>query len=727
MVGGSTVNLQVKGGESYIRISGGGELKMESGAVYLCPSLLPLEGSGVYLPGTLYDTTKTAAYNAKFTETVEYKGAVWKHNPDHEDDGQLSGEVSFSTGIKGRIPADNYSVSNAFSPGQEYNQTLREWVQKEADPQLRDKKTIAEYCPASLFTGRCRLYVQALYGQYLYPRGVRKPAEPNVVLNDSYAPPSISVIPPAGGLVGVQTSTGVYFDPISCKHWLLNISSDNRKLTAYPLKADAVAERYRHLLGVKSDLADEDRYHLEVYILGSSFPVASEVQEVNITGDIPETYWSMGYSWHWNYSGTCADLVQNTTYAQDNEELPDQPGSSSGVGKYRGMESTHFRLSATLTIEETADGPKQVWAAASSIISGPNKWSAPAGVIILTQILWMGGGLSKVIPRWTIPKNSNATFYAFYVGDTLKLCTVSNSVIPPKALEIEYSDETYYAYGSGNAVTVGMRGGWMKTNGAVATTYKGTMTCGGVSATFDVFGKTYSESEVDNKQMTGYDHSDIPFGQGSGITGDWSASVGYPPYETINFPYPSDPGFAAEAVDLPGTVTYDHTTSLVSESQGSYCIFVPARNDAEAVYLLARTHNIKYKTGRVTTNWQADGGITATQYRSTNGNSGPLIRYEYCSIGSSTLLTTGPREDTTEDIVVSEGYNLVCSAGTFGVSTHPFHPVTPDLLTFESMSWADFETRTSVGGAVLGNPDMIAPHGVAITTGPRQTAFIGWA
>lgn len=731
IVGGSTVNLQLKGDMNYVRISGAGEMKMESGVVYLCPSLLPLEGSGVYLPGTLHDVARATVYNATFTDTVTRKGSTWKINPDHGDAGQYSGEIYFSGFIKGRIPSDNYSVSNAFAPGHVYDSNTSGWVQKEADQQLLDKKTIAEYCPASLFTGRCRLYVQALYGQYLYPNGVRKSAAPNVILNDISAPPSFSVIPPTGGgLVGVLTSTGVYFDSVSGEHWLLNISGDNRTLSAYPLRSSVVGEQWRYLLRAKSNLSDEDRYHLEAYILGSSAPVVSEVQKVEISGDVPSTSWSLGYSWHWNYSGTCADLVENTTYAQDNEELPDS-GGSSGVGKYRGMESTHFRLSATLLTEETTEGTRKVWSAISRIISGPVRWSTPAGVVVLTQIMWLGGGLSKVIPRWTIPRDSNATFYAFYVGDTLKLCTVSNLVVPPTTQKIEYSDETYYAYGSGNAVTIGMRNGWLKTYGPVATTYKGSMSCGGESASFHVFGAHYIESAVDNKQATGFDHSDIPFGQGSGVTNDWSATVGYPPYETVFFPYPHPPNssYGAEVVDLPGTLTFDHTSSLVNESQGSYCIFVPARNDAEAVYLLARTHNIKYKTGRVVTHYQANTGtgITASQYRSTVSWSGPLVHYDYCSIGASTYLSQAPREDTTEETVVFESYKLICNAGTFGVKTSPDHPVLPDLLTFEGISYADFETRTSVGGAVLGDPSKISPFGVDIATGPRMTSFVGWA
>ena len=718
---------------------------MESGIAYLL-SVTPALGSDAFTTGRLHETDDVAAYNASFSEQVPFGGKVWRRNPGAGSAGQVSGELTVSDHIKGNVPQDKQK-SKAFAAGEtkDTSTTPPSDILRTDDEHLFFKKVTAEYCPASVFTGRCRLYVQAMYGQYLYPDGLLKSPGGYPKIHDLPftvdATPSIKVPPFKSSVDGVvfsdihiTTSSGVYLDRDTGDHWLLNIEPS--QLSAYPLVGTSSAERSRELLKAGSALSETDRDHLEAYILGCSLPDASKAQYVKFSSSAAGG-WSLGYGWHWNYSGTCADFVENAKYPQDNEDLPNG-GGSSGIGKYFGMLSTHYRLKPSLAKATPAVAgvkAKGVWSVSVEVVSPATKWSSPPGVVILTEVDWGTRQLGKVLPRFMIPRTSSATFYAFYRKDKLITCSVEVAVIPPRAAELSSSDPRY---GSGS--TLGLDDGWSKNTQPIGETYEGFLRVGDKSYPFSGWGKQFTETRINNKRITGFEVSPIVPGQGTGIHADWSYAVGYPnslgEYSLAEFKYPGG-GFGAETVELYGALYFTFSNRSVAESQGAYCIFIPPMNDSESAYALAETHNIKSNSQENVTNYRADPGtgIAAAEYRVVGPSglvftSGPLVQYRWSNPGAASVVSQSSGGTSITDDIVFRGRDLVCGAGTFPLKDD--FVVGYSFLTLEGIVPDPFETRTSASGkAMICDPNKLDPFGTDVeylgTTTTKLPTFVGWA
>lgn len=298
------------------------------------------------------------------------------------------------------------------------------------DEALVEKKWGAKYCPPSIFTGKCRLYIQSLMGSSLfYKRSLDPNAHPS---GDDFSTSPRLALPGYNGSsqVIVNTNTGVIWDNESEKHWLFTIAPGG--IFAYELVSDATTttrEKFKESLGT-----DEK---LESLILSTSYPKTSTGQMLNDATTIPMD--GTAYGWHWAWSTPVADLVITPRYDQG--------------GVYDGNVAIHYRMTFTpdytrdpLTNEVTATA----WSCEMTTIFGPTQWSANRFAWGILVPIHGTGLIAHLLPRYShVYPTPPVPFYAFYKRDELCVCT----------FECEIT-ESVTEYNAGN--TEGYNTGWVR-------------------------------------------------------------------------------------------------------------------------------------------------------------------------------------------------------------------------------------------------------------------------
>src|SRR6185369_14301363 len=174
------------------------------------------------------------------------------------------------------------------------------------DDALWAKKYAASKVPASIFTGRTRLYVQAMYGRPLYRYGSDNEVEP---ANDPAGPVLAALSPPSLALaaftraddthsyppVTITTSAGVRFDAATGRHWLMIVNGAS--LTVYPLLSCRAGESARkYLAGAAlpdgATLSAADREKLEAFVLAYCRPDVKNA--FNVTLGAASSGYAMG-------------------------------------------------------------------------------------------------------------------------------------------------------------------------------------------------------------------------------------------------------------------------------------------------------------------------------------------------------------------------------------------------------------------------------------------------
>lgn len=565
------VRVQIIGKQEYIEIKGSGTcvFGMDSGVVSQA-SIAPADPDR-YLSGVLYETDKVAAYNAPFVLTPPE--TQWRYNPN--ETGQMSGTLSAGAGFRGKVPVDGAAARSFFPGGIPDSSDPPVMVADPADPYLYVKKVLAVLCPPSIFTGRCRLWVQSLYGHHLHAQsadGLSGNVYAPPTINLDTTPPSIVVLGKAttGTLgVAVTTSTGVYLDTTTGKHWMFN--PGNMSMDIYPLVSSPCGERLRKYLisGTDDDLLSApDRDRLEAYILSECRP--STARKVTLTFATEVDGYSMGYGWHWNWTGLVADIVVNAVFEQD--------------ATHRAMRSTHHRITMT------PPTPTSEWQATRSVVEGPNDWTLDRSAWVIAEPNYSSATLIKSTPKVTTVFACDAPFYAFYVGDTLQVCRVTVALETGAAA----STVNYNCTGS-DLVTVGRNEGWRLVTAAEPDHFVATFSCGDVTTAPITAGSTQtitSFSEVRNK-----------------VFYNWTA--GYGPSSIFGirtFDVSDDYGGGATTVNVACTiiddrqvkqVTYENTVSGGSITKIGQATVVIPFNDAEAAYLQSEVSTETNYTGTV--------------------------------------------------------------------------------------------------------------------------------
>lgn len=646
-VDGVSIKVSIAPGHEFINIDGGCSMIMDSGVIDI-RTMFP-QNPLIYRPGVFVDTTRTVQYNAGYTQLTN--DGKWKLKEGKT--GQFSGKITGS-GVRweGRIAQPTNPLAS-FSPLKTIAEDGSVTYSSE-DAELAEKNITVTKVPASNFTGRMRLYVQAMYGQglYKYPQGevTPRPAWWGYDLPGLLIPPGDRIedgLPP-GSATPANSSSGVYLDPAG-DHWLMLVGSDT--LYIMPLKGSSCAEASRKLIRSSSTtLNEQDKHHLETYILASCRPRTRETVAVPLGGTFNNV--QMGYGWHWNWSGTCADIVENEEYFQGtyNQGFSARPNFA--------VESTHRRLTVTWSDDESgvrtwragvAEIEKSRWA------SLRNAWGVCYPIHVSTPVA------GKTVPRWTELFESDAPFYVFYKDDVPQVCRIKVKKI---LAQDRRTNSVAYTPAPGSPLVEGDRPGfydWV------------TDSNDWWSATISIGAEAYQMPDVGRGALGQYSKStcapsgDNPF---SGYSGSFAFNTGF----TINLGYPTAyTSFTGFAKILGGGAVYrqfiTQKQSSVSDTYSGLGAAVVPFNDAEAIYLWSRGERARQHSAVIETvvNSVSCGSYTLT-YTSEGGPLHAYLTYVFGpGGGSDTLVSTTSMASYTENTQLFLNQVLHCAAGVIQV------------------------------------------------------------
>ncbi len=645
-VNGYTVRVQVTPGHEYIRIDGGSvTLKMDSGVVDII-NTGEIESPAGYLPRNLIEAGQAVTYNAGFADSSSTPHQ-WRMKD--AASGQISGDVTFSGGKKfsGKVPV-NATTAASFAPktAKDANEQL---IYADDDGNVPIKKQMVTKCPASIFTGKCRMYVQAMYGRHTH---LRETDGAGGLLSEG-APIPLQVALRASSLgtpsldlsayldkddiddnvtyqpVHLHCGCGVYLDPVKGTHWLIQTSTS--AVAVYPLIGSAAAQSLRKKL-VDGTLSADDAEHLEAYILSTCQPYVKKAQVLSI----PETpSYSMGYGWHWNWSGTTADIAYN---------IQEYIGFEGGYDRW-GMVSTHYRLNMGHAV---AEDKTVTWSVTREIVSGPDHWAMMPIIWSIYEPMWtpIGPMLESTLNFYSAYREGNATYYVYYLRDALQKCTVS-LVNQSGASRRELSTPTFASstvpFGPMEGQTCGLLNGWGRDYYTTPSYFLGSFTCGSesVSGMYNSHTEKYTELRVDGKSAGSIEEVFTTY-TGS-YTGEIAPYYGYP--TNMNNPgapvwansgglgtYSPNPGGADSQDYTNPDVTYTKVITRKETVKTSLMTVIIPAYDSEAVFF----HH--QKTDSVTNNTINWGHVTSPNHCDTRG-----VRYKNGDLSWDGTWTQGPR------------------------------------------------------------------------------------
>jgi hypothetical protein len=605
----AVVTVRIVGEQEFIHIQGGGcTLPMDSGVVDVGVYASSSDPAR-FLAGTLHESQALAFYNASFVPD-----GSWRLNPGKKSAGQLSGLLTGGGGFRGKVPYD-HQRARSFAPKK--IQDGDDWIDDSADNKLPAKKTAAMRCPASMFTGKARLYAQAMFGQYMYPPerlgsmgevvGASDEALIAPEFNDT-APPSLLITAykaksdessyPA---VVMNTNSGVHLDAAG-KHWFFEVNND--EVIVHPLIGSPCAEGLRKYLvqdAPNDPLSAEDRERLEAYILASCRPWVKN--KVRIPLNLALVAYSMGYGWHWNWSGTQCDMVVNNTFEQG--------------GSAVGMRSTHYRI--------TFSRLGGLWQAVVSVVEGPVDWTVLRPIWVITEPSWINQAPLAEFPTYTLIKTTfrtttqiacDAPFYCFYARDELKVCRVrvANNPATPPGLSFtpgfRTDDGLELRYG-----TIGLDSGYSESHTGYSAHWEAQFSCGGESFSGLLYNKVGSglRIQVVDKAV---EPGEPTLLWGSTVD-NWEFEKGYPPYDIVRYR-----GFFSFKASRPVRYKIQYF-DYVDNYQSRAAIVVPFY-DAEAVYFQAECKLLRSKTDGMSQTEVGGRFLYRNQPKFEDGSTGPI-------------------------------------------------------------------------------------------------------
>jgi hypothetical protein len=729
MPGGEKVTVRTRGDEDYLQLEGGPDtvMAMDSGIIDLRTE--SLGNALIFANGTRQDTDSTTDYLLAYHAADPAAGqwAQWLSWPEGGRAGQFIGSVEVPT-FKGHIRADLTRAPSFEAARQPVTPATEppSWIYNPEDSALSAKKYMASKCPASIFTGRARLYVQALYGRPRYEYGGDTSVEPKSAGLSGF-PSLASATPPSLSLpayrrrddtetypaVTIDTSAGVRFDAATGRHWLMVI--DGAHLNVYPLLSTRAGEKLRKYLVAGTPVGDDpalgegDREKLEAYLLAYSLPDVKN--KVAVEAGAATSAYSMGYGWHWNWSGTAADTVTSTQF--------EQGASAQFPGGSQAMESTHRRLSVNMTTTDGVDA----WSAARTVVEGPKQWAVSRLFWCVAEPEWSTGAMLKSTPRNSALFECDAPFYAYYMRDELQVCRIAVELIPAttqtRTASTLFADPAYG--GSVSGLTAGSLSGFCEDAASVAAHYSATVTCGAASESGLVLGKTsvFARWEVSDKsEPVGIrvPSNDGPLGAGVG----YPITYGYDtPWGTLESITVVGPGHISASDIIVTQFTYETSNSEEVESS-SITAIVPFF-DAQAIFLEAthyttETRTLQYTSRRASTSfwnglwWIPSGGAEVCYFTAISGGANTTV-----------LSATSPGDEVIETIDTNKTLN--CIAGAVPATMD-------DLASFhdaEEYAQVAYAARTGVASA---QPVAIV-HGHGQDVGTTQTvpsypALVGW-
>lgn len=609
------VTVRLVDGIDYIHIEGGGcSIPMDSGVVDI-GVYASEEDPARFLAATLHESYRLATYNAPFA-----LDGAWRLNPGRKSAGQFSGLLTKASYFKGKVPV-NGQAARSFSPRKIQSGAV--FVDDPADPKLPQKKTVAMRCPASMFTGKTRLYAQAMFGQYLYPPpnlasdgSVTSATSAEALAGPSFndtAPPSLllQAYKEAGdetsypGVV-LTTNCGVHLDADG-NHWLFEMLTD--ELNVYPLIGSTCAQGMRKYLAatqVTDPISAVDREHLEAYILSTCRPWVKNKVRVRLTRALA-TY-SMGYGWHWNWSGTACDMVVNSPFDQGGDAI--------------GMRSTHYRTS----VQRVGAS----WQAISSIVEGPVDWTVLRPIWVITEPSWINLAPLAAVPQYTLIKTTyrtttqiacDAPFYCFYARDELKVCRVSVSYHAATPSGTVWTPGFRDGTGPDNPgfvryETVGLYEGFTETHTGFSAYWEAQFSCGDEVFSGLQFNRIASGNRIEIVQKT--KTSAEPTMTWGDNVDTWEFEFGEPPRQIFRYR-----GYFSFQASVP--VRYRLQYFDYQDHYQSRAAVVVPFYDAEAVYIQAEAKLVRTKTDGMSELQEGERFVFLNQAKYEDGSLGPVL------------------------------------------------------------------------------------------------------
>lgn len=689
MVDDVVIRVRITPGHEFIDISEDPDfIEMENGVVDVL-NIGELNGD-TFKHGIILKTSAEAAYTAGYTGGFSGKWADWMMNKDAAPERQIAGTIALcGKKIVGRIRISNQS--EAFAPGLEPASPQTDpptYQPKARDEQLWAKKLAAILCPPSIFTGKTRLYVQALYGSRMYTYKddrARTPGDEksNVAFSLAFGgslPPALVIRSLDGqSEVIVDTSSGVHLDNEG-RHWLFVIGNASGNVISYPLTAPKRIERRRKLLSAASTaLSAEDKKRLEAYILSVSKP---DTKKKVVIGRAP-TPMSIGYGWHWNEAGTEAAVVEVEKFDQD--------------ALNQGMRSRLHELKINATLLESG---QRIFVSEHKA-GAMSEWSLYRTYWTLLEPEWTSLMLTKTTPRRTLVRGGSGPFYVFYLGNVRQLCQLSVDLVAGSPVTRTMSTDPAYAlspvYGAAvDMITRGNNGGWLIDDQPAQDHF---------ALTVKIGERQYGPSPVGRASTkTAYTQS----GKANmGISDPrWSSEQGGLNPQTIM----TDVG----PVDVYSGIVYntsffymqefDVVVKTTHKSDLSHIAVVVPVNDAEAVYV--RSQHVQYETTTEAASRMSAGVPSYTTLLAISSG-GPWSYIPISGTGSAASSTPLSSSSTSRNVEnhFANIKKLICKAGDIDCEFPGIGLIHSNELDEIPQSYA---TKGSFNGAVYA-PGMISP------------------
>jgi len=590
---------------------------------------------------------------------------------------------------------------------------------------LYGKKLCAAYCPPSMFTGKARLYAQALYGapvkQWVWAV--------NVGTGD---PPELSY--KGSDRMKLTTHSGIYLDS-QWTHWLLSMDNLGVKITR--LKRDEAVKPLVKVLAAGGTEAEK----VEAYILSRSYPDESMSFWIAIPGT--PTCSMLGYGWKFNWSGTVADIIHHSSVAVS-LTLSD-------------IKSTHYRVAFNRNSGMSApagmsliDAEKLRWSAILSIVEGPVQWHNQRYGQVVSSPSWSDYTLGLFGEKFGVP-HGNAPVYCFYKRDELEVIRFQyyggENNVKYKRVSTPLSWIGQHDWSITNMSdaqvygTIGMdsASGEVKTRttNPVTTGFSSTAVNGVDTATSYSYTRIDQGAKAFGEPFSVTSYTSITESTLPGRPTESSAvhSVGADGVELIagfgvdNPDGPTMPSGRLEVSNSLQTTIGGIVNATGSHSEATMPLIVVPFNDAEAVYLRTWRNVARNETG-TTGSYVGYTNSWAKRYRhyivnadgETFSVDGEWL-VELSQAGGSFGINTGSTAhalNTTNDVVIAS--SLISSAGTVDYSP------TSSLAVFFSGEIdsipQQFWTSSSLLGAIYGEGATQSQGFIAFDDPPP---FIGWA
>ena len=707
-----------------------------------------------FLPGHMIKSNGVTAYDSAFAKQSQKQ--PWWLNPSQGSSGQLSGEVQLNRGFTGQIRKDG--VTRSFTPS-----ISSDGVLNPSDEALVLKKKAISACPASIFTGRARLYAQAMYGAYLYDKPSSTSATDDFSLVAG-GPPSLRLrlrkdgdteraqafaskvaqdkaAAEALGLqlvfkdpydVRLSTNSGVHLDKTTGRHWLINPGYGT--VSIYPLISSPAGEKFRKHLreDSKTTLSADDLDHLEAYVLSKCRPLV----ELSVVLDIAKIFpYSMGYGWHWNWSGTNADIVRNVAGNAGGQEPPG---------------STHYRLYVTLTPSQDGS-PEPTFTANTAIIEGPILWMQSRWFCCITEPDWVNrqtlpdeppiyySEKSTQLPETPNPSVHDAPFYAFYKKDELQVCRSSAKHIEAVEPYVDFSPRYAFRLDPDNDLSVridqytfGDKGGYLVSSTGVNEYYVMNLSCASesVNATTGWTRSDYrlettktdrsQDPEIGGFAFNGVDR--VEYGEPTSQTGPYAGSNAIDVYDFIEAPGEHFlHGYSGYSMEVKSGTTVVESNAVAGAAVPYY--------DAEAIYLFEKSATDTSLVGRTTQQQSASFYEYSWWQPTPTSKIEGLVKTLWSRGGGSGATPTVNVPDQTTSETTSDRMQIVHRAGSSSSS-----PASAALLAMfydarDPTVSSDYKTLTS---STFANPVIrgLTPGGVPIgmpNTAVINPAIVGWA